>query len=102
MKPTRSPRSARPNGVQRQTAAAGFRACFFRGAFVILPFVGLPACEQNSFVPPPPPKVDAGLPAKLSITRFLEATGNTAPIKRGDLVTRAQGLLPALNYQAGT
>src|SRR6266403_2464969 len=102
MKPTRSPRSARPNGVQRQTAAAGFRACFFRGAFVILPFVGLTACEQNSFVPPPPPKVDVGVPAKRSITRFLEATGNTAPIKSVDLVARVQGFLESINYQDGT
>src|SRR6266403_3350902 len=102
MKPTRSPRSARPNGVQRQTAAAGFRACFFRGAFVILPFVGLTACEQNSFVPPPPPKVDVGVPAKRSITRFLEATGNTAPIKSVDLVARVQGFLQSINYQDGS
>src|SRR5258708_8460794 len=101
MKPTRSPRCARPNGVQRQTAAAGFRACFFRGAFVILPFVGLTACEQNSFVPPPPPKVDVGVPIRRSITRYLEATGNTAPVKSVDLVARVQGFPHAIHYRYG-
>jgi len=37
-----------------------------------------------------------------SITRYLEATGNTAPIKNVDLVARVQGFLQAINYQDGT
>src|SRR5258707_2505382 len=102
MKLARSPRCARPTGAQRQTAATGFRNSFFRGAFVILPFVALTACEQNSFVPPPPPKVEVGVPVKQTVTRFLEATGNTAPIKNVDLVARVQGVLQSINYQDGT
>jgi RND family efflux transporter MFP subunit len=65
-------------------------------------FVALSACEQNSFVRPPPPKVDVGLPVKRTITRFLDATGNTAPIKTVDLVARVQGVLQSINYQDGT
>src|SRR6266436_4467867 len=102
MKLARSPRCARPTGAQRQTAATGFRNSFFRSAFVILPFVALTACEQNSFVPPPPPKVEVGVPVKQTVTRFLEATGNTAPIKSVDLVARVQGFLQSINYQDGS
>ncbi len=36
------------------------------------------------------------------LTRYLEATGNTAPIKNVDLVARVQGFLQSINYQDGT
>jgi RND family efflux transporter MFP subunit len=64
--------------------------------------MALSACEQNSFVPPPPPKVEVAVPAQRPITRYLEATGNTAPIKNVDLVARVQGVLQSINYQDGT
>ena len=73
-----------------------------RIAFVTFAFASLSACEQNSFVPPPPPKVDVALPVQRSITRYLDATGNTAPIKSVDLVARVQGFLQSINYQDGT
>src|SRR6478736_5412402 len=94
MKPTRSLTSIRLNGSARQKAGAARRV-----AVAILAFVTLAACEQNSFVPPPPPKVDVGVPIQRSITRYLEATGNTAPIKSVDLVARVQGFLQAITYQ---
>jgi RND family efflux transporter MFP subunit len=53
-------------------------------------------------VPPPPPKVDVALPVQRPITRYLDATGNTAPIKSVDLVARVQGFLEAINYQDGS
>ena len=37
-----------------------------------------------------------------SITRYLEATGNTAAIKNVDLVARVQGFLQSIDYQDGT
>jgi RND family efflux transporter MFP subunit len=70
-------------------------------AFPVLALIALSACEQNSFVPPPPPKVDIGLPAQQTVTRFLEATGNTAPVKSVDLVARVQGVLQSINYRDG-
>ena len=73
-----------------------------RSVFVMLACVALSACEQNSFVPPPPPKVEVGVPVQKTITRFLEATGNTAPIKNVDLVARVQGVLQEINYKDGT
>jgi RND family efflux transporter MFP subunit len=69
---------------------------------VLIACVALSACEQNSFVPPPPPKVDVALPSQKAVTRFLEATGNTAPIKTVDLVARVQGFLQSIDYQDGT
>jgi RND family efflux transporter MFP subunit len=68
----------------------------------MLSFILLSGCEQNAFVPPPPPSVDVAVPVQRSITRYLETTGNTAPIKQVDLVARVQGVLQAISYQDGT
>jgi RND family efflux transporter MFP subunit len=95
----RSPTCTKLNGSVRQRAAAV--SDIFRVILVVAAFVTLSACEQNSFVPPPPPKVDVGLPVQRTITRFLEATGNTAPIKTVDLVARVQGFLQSIDYQDG-
>src|SRR3984885_15262787 len=62
----------------------------------------LAGCEQNAYVPPPPPEVDVATPIQRAVTRYLETTGNTAPIKSVDLVARVQGFLQAINYQDGT
>jgi RND family efflux transporter MFP subunit len=72
-----------------------------RIAFIMFASFGLSACEQNSFVAPPPPKVDVAVPLQRSITRYLEATGNTAPIKNVDLVARVQGFLQSIEYKDG-
>lgn len=50
---------------------------------------------------PPPAKVDVGLPVQRTITRFLTATGNTAPVKTVDLVARVQGVLQSIAYEDG-
>ena len=76
-------------------------AAVARIVLVAIGCVALSACEQNSFVPPPPPKVEVGLPLQKSITRYLDATGNTAPIKSVDLVARVQGFLQSIDYQDG-
>ena len=67
-----------------------------------LAFLALAGCEQNTYVPPPPPKVEVALPVQRPITRYLDATGNTAPIKSVDLVARVQGFLESINYKDGT
>jgi RND family efflux transporter MFP subunit len=70
-------------------------------AVAILALVALAGCEQNTFVPPPPPKVEVALPVQRPITRYLETTGNTAPIKSVDLVARVQGFLQSIDYKDG-
>jgi RND family efflux transporter MFP subunit len=96
MKPSLSSAFARPIGNVRPASRTTFRI------FLAMPaFVALATCEQNSFVPPPPPKVDVALPQQRPVTRYLEATGNTAPIKSVDLVARVQGVLQTIDYKDG-
>lgn len=68
-----------------------------------LAVVALAGCEdKNSFVAPPPPKVDVATPVQRPVTRYVEATGNTAPFKSVDLVARVQGFLQSQDYQDGS
>src|SRR3954466_5939089 len=97
MKSMRSPARCCPHRTIGQGGAPILRAAFAIAAMGILS-----ACEQNSFVPPPPPKVDVAVPVQRSFTRYLEATGNTAAIKNVDLVARVQGFLQSINYQDGS
>jgi len=73
-----------------------------RAAAAVAVVALLAGCEQNSFVAPPPPKVDVAVPVQRVVTRYLEATGNTAPIKSVDLVARVQGFLKSIEYQDGS
>jgi hypothetical protein len=62
----------------------------------------LAACgEQNRYVAPPPPKITVAHPVQQPITRYLEATGNTAPFNFVDLVARVQGFLQEIHYKDG-
>jgi RND family efflux transporter MFP subunit len=62
----------------------------------------LAACgEGNKYVAPPLPKVAVAKPAKQQITRYLEATGNTAAVNSADLVARVNGFIEAINYEDG-
>ncbi|RTE94493.1 efflux RND transporter periplasmic adaptor subunit [Bradyrhizobium sp. LVM 105] len=86
--------AARRNGAWRHIGRVLSAA-----AFVAL----LAGCEdKNTFVAPPPPKVDVATPVQRPVTRYIEATGNTAPIKSVDLVARVQGFLQSIDYQDGT
>src|ERR1700761_6249255 len=84
------------NGRVRQRAVT-----LSRIALAMSAFAALSGCEQNSFVPPPPPKVDVGVPLQRPVTRYLDATGNTAPIQTVDLVARVQGFLESIDYKDG-
>jgi RND family efflux transporter MFP subunit len=62
----------------------------------------LAACnQQNTYVPPPPPKVDVALPVKQDVTPYLETTGNTAAVNETTLVARVQGFIQEINYKDG-
>jgi RND family efflux transporter MFP subunit len=73
-----------------------------RAAIGLLALGLLGGCEQNTFVPPPPPKVDVAQPVQRPVTRYLELTGNTSPFKSVDLVARVQGFLQSIDYQDGS
>jgi RND family efflux transporter MFP subunit len=73
----------------------------YRIPVIVLALFLLTGCEQNTFVPPPPPKVEVALPVQRAVTTYFDATGNTAAIKNVDLVARVQGFLQAINYEDG-
>jgi RND family efflux transporter MFP subunit len=62
----------------------------------------LAACGQgNQYVAPPLPKVAVAKPEKKPITRYLDATGNTAAVNSADLVARVNGFIETINYEDG-
>jgi multidrug efflux pump subunit AcrA (membrane-fusion protein) len=51
---------------------------------------------ENRYVAPPPPQVKqvkVALPVEENVTRYLEATGNTAAVNTTNLVARVQGFV---------
>ncbi|MBR1124692.1 efflux RND transporter periplasmic adaptor subunit [Bradyrhizobium lablabi] len=97
MKHARTPASLNMNSFLRLRTSALLRIVAVASAGI-----GLSACEQNTYVPPPPPKVDVAAPVQRNVTRFIDATGNTAAVKSVDLVARVQGFLQSIDYQDGT
>ena len=62
----------------------------------------LAACgQENRYVAPPPPRVTVAVPSQQPVTRYLEATGNTAAVNSADLVARVSGFIHEINYQDG-
>ncbi|WP_439544128.1 efflux RND transporter periplasmic adaptor subunit [Hyphomicrobium sp.] len=60
------------------------------------------ACGQNNtYVPPPPPKVDLAFPLKQTVEQYLLSTGSTAAVNSTSLVARVPGFLQAINYKDG-
>ena len=99
MRPGHSSACVKPNEGKLNSRAR--RRAASRMAFVVFAFAALSGCEQNSFVPPPPPKVDVAVPVQRAVTRYLDATGNAAPFNTVDLVARVQGVLQSINYKDG-
>jgi RND family efflux transporter MFP subunit len=62
----------------------------------------LAGCKKsNQYAPPPPPKVSVAKPSEQKITRYLQATGNTASVASVDLVARIQGFVQGISYTDG-
>jgi RND family efflux transporter MFP subunit len=97
MRHARTPAYLKMNDFLHLRAGAALRVVSAASAAI-----ALTACEQNTYVPPPPPKVEVAAPVQKKITRFIEATGNTAAVKSVDLVARVQGFLQSIDYKDGT
>jgi RND family efflux transporter MFP subunit len=83
--------------VSRMTLAA-----FARAMFVVATAGVVAACGQgNQYAAPPPPKVTVVNPAQQDVTRYFEATGNTAAVNSVQLVARVQGFVQAIGYSDG-
>ncbi|MDR6634833.1 RND family efflux transporter MFP subunit [Phyllobacterium sp. 1468] len=64
--------------------------------------LALAGCSQeNTYVPPPPPKVDVARPVKQNVTPYLEVTGTTAAVNQTALVARVQGFIEEIEYNDG-
>jgi RND family efflux transporter MFP subunit len=60
------------------------------------------ACgENNQYAAPPPPRVTVAAPVEQNVTRYFEATGNTAAVNTVDLVARVQGFVQEISYTDG-
>lgn len=77
----------------------GLRLSWWNAALVA---AGLTACGQsNTYQAPPPPKVAVAKPVEQKVTRYFEATGNTAAVNSANLVARVQGFLTEIKYTDG-
>jgi RND family efflux transporter MFP subunit len=73
-----------------------------RATFVLVAALSVAACGQdNRYAAPPPPKVTVATPVEQGVSRYFEATGNTAAINTVDLVARVQGFVQAISYTDG-
>jgi RND family efflux transporter MFP subunit len=69
---------------------------------VLVALMLLSGCGRDvSYVAPPPPKVTVVVPVKQPVTRYVEATGNTAAVNTTNLVARVSGFLQEINYKDG-
>ncbi len=76
-------------------------ACALAALAALLALV-LSGCGQdNRYVAPPPPKVTVVTPVQQPVTRYLEATGNTAAVNTANLVARVPGFVQEINYKDG-
>src|SRR5262249_52129442 len=79
-------------------ARAPLVSCMIAGGLAAM----LAACSQeNHYVAPPPPQVTVVVPQSEPVTRYLEATGNTAAVNSANLVARVQGFIQKIHYQDG-
>ena len=77
-------------------------ARFVRATLVLAAAAALAACGQkNQYAAPPPPKVTVAAPVEQDVTRYFDATGNTAAVNSVDLVARVQGFVQAISYTDG-
>src|SRR5215471_14571901 len=80
----------------------GFPARLARYSRILGMSVALAACgDSNQYAAPPPPKVTVATPVERQISRYFEATGNTAAVNSVDLVARVQGFVQAISYTDG-
>ena len=77
-------------------------AGFARAVLMLVAAAAVAACGQdNRYAAPPPPKVTVAVPIEQEVTRYFEATGNTAAVNTVDLVARVQGFVQAISYTDG-
>ena len=63
----------------------------------------LAACkkEENTYVPPPPPQVGVSQPLNITVTPYIDYTGNTVAVNQVNLEARVEGFLTDIDYVDG-
>jgi len=84
-------------GVSVVTVTALARAALVIAAAAVVTGCG----ADNRYAAPPPPKVTVAKPVEQEVTRYFDATGNTAAVNTVDLVARVQGFVQAITYTDG-
>jgi RND family efflux transporter MFP subunit len=75
---------------------------FSRVTILLAVCAGAAGCGRgNEYAAPPPPKVTVAAPIERNVTRYFDATGNTAAVNAVDLVARVQGFVQAISYTDG-
>src|SRR5712691_8574557 len=93
-------------GIVSATAASGSAAMpsfvSHLPKIIVASALLLAACgQENRYVAPPPPRVTVAVPSQQPVTRYLEATGNTAAVNSADLVARVSGFIQEIRYKDG-
>jgi len=78
----------------------GQGAALALGASLLL----MAACkkEENAYVPPPPPPVTVSQPLNITVTPYIDYTGDTVAVNQVNLEARVEGFLTAIDYVDGT
>jgi membrane fusion protein, multidrug efflux system len=80
-----------------------FRAWVIRPVLLaVFVALALPArARDNTYVPPPPPRVGVAHPLREVVTPSLETTGSLSAYNQVDLVARVEGFLQEIDYKDG-
>src|SRR5262249_40892672 len=89
-----------PDGPRRKMMKVEVRRRLL-GVLAVAGPVLLAGCDQNQYIPPPPPKVTVMNPVQQQVTRYFETTGNSVAINSAPLVARVQGYLQEVQYKDG-
>ncbi len=79
----------------------------FPGTLRSIPLVlavalAIPAyARDNSYAPPPPPRVGVSHPLRQTVTPYLETSGTMVAVNQVDLLARVQGFLQEIDYKDG-
>ena len=57
--------------------------------------------EENTYVPPPPPPVGVSQPLNITVTPYIDYTGNTVAVNQVNLEARVEGFLTEIDYVDG-
>jgi len=69
---------------------------------LVFALAALAGCEeQNTYVPPPPPKVTVAQPEKQTVTDYVDLTGTTAASNTVELRARVEGYLDKVLFEDG-